>query len=184
MSYCRQYFHYQKGCISISVCRLIQALTCPQWFTRFPVVHLVTQVTRGLPYIYTRSEVLTQQLYATQSVALPPMIGGTRLGLSVFLVVNSSTINQQEVKRKQLLYNLPLSYKINKSFMKTLFLYIKEKLLCHKKYFLTYIYIYMCSYVYHECARTLYVYMQFHVFLVIISNDNDRVIFFISRTKV
>ena len=53
------------------------------------------------------------------------------------------------------------------------------------KSFLPCIYlVYMCTYVYHESVCTWYVYMYFHVFLVIIGIDNDYVILFISRNKV
>ena len=55
---CWWYFPYHKGCISIAVRTLLYALTYPRWFTRFPVVHLVNQVPRGLPDLYTRAEVL------------------------------------------------------------------------------------------------------------------------------
>ena len=60
--------------------------------------------------------------------------------------------------------------------MKNLVLYIKDKLLCYK--------ILSCPVLYHECERTWYVYMYFHVFLVTIGIDNDHIILFISRAKV
>ena len=64
--------------------------------------------------------------------------------------------------------NLPLLYNINYSVMKNLVLRVKDKLLCHKNYFLTCIcLVYLFTYVCHECARTWYVYMQFRVLLVI-----------------
>ena len=37
-----------KECINREVLSLLPALTYPQWYTRLPVVHLVTQITRGL----------------------------------------------------------------------------------------------------------------------------------------
>ena len=61
------------------------------------------QVPRDLPDLYTKAEVLIKYRSATQSAALPPMIGGSHLCVSVFLVVNSFTISQQEVKRQRLL---------------------------------------------------------------------------------
>ena len=44
--------------------------------------------------------------------------------------------------------------------------------------------IYVRTYVYHESTRTWYVYMSFHVLLVIIGIGNDYVILFIYLTKV
>ena len=44
--------------------------------------------------------------------------------------------------------------------------------------------IYVCKYVYHESARTCYVYMYFYSFLVIIGIENYYAILFISRAKV
>ena len=49
-----------------------------------PMVRLSDQVFTYLPGIHTRMEVLAYQRSATQSMALPPMIGGTRLCVSVF----------------------------------------------------------------------------------------------------
>ena len=95
-----QYRHYQRGCMYVAVSIMLQALNYPQWFTRFPTVHLVTQVPKGLPSIYTRADALTQQCSATQSVAPTPVIGGIRLCLSVLLVVNIFTIIQRKGKRK------------------------------------------------------------------------------------
>ena len=37
-----------RDCIIGAVRSLLPALTYPQWYTRLPVVHLVTQITRGL----------------------------------------------------------------------------------------------------------------------------------------
>ena len=46
------------------------------------------------------------------------------------------------------------------------------------------IYEYVCTYVYREYARAWYVYMYFHVLLVIIGIENEYVIMFISRTNI
>ena len=43
--------------------------------------------------------------------------------------------------------------------MKNLVLYVKEKLIRHKNSLLPCTYIYVSTYVYHEFARTWYVYM-------------------------
>ena len=43
---------------------------------------------------------------------------------------------------------------------------------------------YVCTYVYHESARTYYVYMYFHIFLVIFGIGNDYIILFIYHIKV
>ena len=52
-------------------------------------------------------------------------------------------------------------------------------------YFLPYDYlVYVCTYVYNEYTRTWYVYMYFHIFLVIFGIDNDDIIMFILGTKV
>ena len=72
------------------------------------MVHLSNQVLTGLPGIYTSMEVLTEKRSNIQSEALPPMVGGTRLCLYVFLVVNSSTIRhlkgENNVGSKNFLY--------------------------------------------------------------------------------
>ena len=56
------------------------------------VVHLSNQVLTVLPGLYTRTEVLIYPCSVNQSVALPPIIGGTRLCLYFLLEVNSFTI--------------------------------------------------------------------------------------------
>ena len=64
--------------------------------------------------------------------------------------------------------------------MKTIVLRVKEKSTHHKKYFLPYIYlVYVCTYVYHEYARTWYMYMYFKVFLVIFGIGKYYLILFI-----
>ena len=76
----------QKGCIPGSVRIILTALTNSQGspyhmryaqLLKVPVVHLRSS-----------SEVLTQQYSATHSAALPPIIGGSFMYLSVILLVN------------------------------------------------------------------------------------------------
>ena len=63
-----------------------------------PVMRLSEQVLTGLPGIYTRMKVLTQHRSTTKISSDPPMISGTRLCLSFFLVVTSSNISQRKEK--------------------------------------------------------------------------------------
>ena len=51
--------HIHKGCLPKAVHGLLPSLTHPKCYTRLPMAHLVTQVTRGLPDTVTRAEVLT-----------------------------------------------------------------------------------------------------------------------------
>ena len=53
------------------------------------VVFLLEEETRDYHDIPTIFEVLTMYFYATKSVALPPMIEGTFMCLSIVLLVNS-----------------------------------------------------------------------------------------------
>ena len=78
----------QKGCISIAELTLLPTLTYPQWYTRLYMVRLVAQVSRVLPDNVAIAELITQKISTTYSAALPPMIGGEFMCLSVILLVN------------------------------------------------------------------------------------------------
>ena len=48
----------RKGSTIRSVCSMMPALSYTHWYTRLPMVHLVTQFTRGSPYNAPRAKVL------------------------------------------------------------------------------------------------------------------------------
>ena len=71
---------------------MLLVLTYTQCFTRLPLVTL-HQAHRGSSDIDTRAELLTYYLYATHRAALPRMIVGKCLCLSVILMVNKFHYN-------------------------------------------------------------------------------------------
>ena len=128
------FLNCQKGYISGAVRMLLLELTCPFWYTRLHVVHLVNQGPKYLP-------VFCPQCQGINLVALcmllrvqhfPPWLEINLCAYYVVLLFNEFHYWLVWSKNTKYVVKPSLLYKRNDSIMKTLVFYVKEKLLHHK----------------------------------------------------
>ena len=157
-----------------------------QWYIRLPLVYMVIQGSGEYLKLPPKPGYWPSSALPDNSVsALPPTTGNTHMGLYVVSLVNK--------------FHYWLTWSNNTTYIVNIFFIVQEKLPCRenscfvckreitsfKNHFLPCIYlVYVCKYVYHESARTCYMYMYFCVFLVIIGIDNHYTILLISLNKV
>ena len=116
----------RKAALSGAVLSLLPELTYPSWYTRLPLVRLVTQVPRVylIPFPELRYQP-SSAMHDTQSAAPPPITGSTHVCLYVVLLVNGFHYWLKGIKNTTFYVKPSFIYKINDSVMKTLVLCIK-----------------------------------------------------------
>ena len=158
-----KFFNCQNDCIPGAVCTLLPASTYPQWCIQLHVIRLFAQGPCGLPDTQRWGINLVAILMILRVRHPPPWLEVHFCAyLSSYWLI-SFILGYQEIERQRTLYNLPMLYKKNESFMTNLVLYDKDKWLCHKTISCLVLSQYMCV---HMCIMNLHVHGMYRFIFV------------------